>query len=104
VTPGLPVTVTVRVMPYVPDLTSKRYTHAVRAANEASERDFSVRRSTLERDRLKLVVEAKSTRALSKGMQGLGIRLARGLNRVMGRKGRVFDDRYELTVPSRARS
>jgi len=33
-------------------------------------------------------------RALAKGMCELGVRVARGLNRVMNRKGAVFDDRY----------
>jgi hypothetical protein len=41
-----------------------------------------------------LLVEANDEKALSKGMNGLGTRIARRLNRVMGRKGKVLDDRY----------
>jgi REP element-mobilizing transposase RayT len=43
---------------------------------------------------LHLVVEADSRAALSRGMQGLGVRIARALNGVVQRKGSVFDDHY----------
>jgi hypothetical protein len=46
---------------------------------------------------LHLIVEAPD-RALSRGMQGLAIRLARKLNGVMGRKGKVFTDRYHARI------
>jgi len=55
---------------------------------------------------LHLLVEAKGREALSRGMQGLTIRLARGLNRVMGRRGKVFADRYHaraLRTPGEVR-
>ena len=45
-----------------------------------------------------LICEANDTRALSRGMQGLSVRIARALNRVAGRKGKVFADRYHLHV------
>jgi REP element-mobilizing transposase RayT len=43
---------------------------------------------------LHLIVEADSRESLSRGMQGLCIRLARSLNRMMGRAGKVFADHY----------
>jgi hypothetical protein len=43
---------------------------------------------------LHLIVEADSSVALSQGMQGLAIRIAKALNKVMGRRGRVFADHY----------
>ena len=43
---------------------------------------------------LHLVAEAASTRALSRGVKGLCIRVAKRLNRLVGRTGRVFADRY----------
>ncbi|HZS40669.1 MAG TPA: transposase [Polyangia bacterium] len=52
---------------------------------------------------LHLLVEATDERALSKGMQGLGVRMAKALNRVMKRKGPVYSDRYyarTLKTPS----
>ena len=41
-----------------------------------------------------LLVEANGEKSLAKGMNGLGVRVARGLNRVMGRKGHVLEERY----------
>jgi REP element-mobilizing transposase RayT len=43
---------------------------------------------------LHLLVEADSSTALSRGMQGLAVRIAKALNRVMQRRGTVFDDHY----------
>src|SRR5262249_48845284 len=45
-----------------------------------------------------LLVEAEDERALSRGMNGLGVRMARGLNRVMGRTGKVLADRYHARI------
>jgi len=47
---------------------------------------------------LHLIAEAEDKRALSRGMQGLQIRLARRLNKALGRAGRVFADRYHAHV------
>jgi hypothetical protein len=41
-----------------------------------------------------LLVEAKGSECLARGMQGLAVRVAKALNRVLGRRGRVFADRY----------
>ncbi|HEY6912675.1 MAG TPA: transposase [Myxococcales bacterium] len=41
-----------------------------------------------------LIVEADNDQALSRGMQGLAIRIARALNRMMRRKGRVLADHF----------
>jgi REP element-mobilizing transposase RayT len=45
-------------------------------------------------DHIHLIVEIASKMGLSRGMQGLMIRMARALNRVLGRRGAVFSDRY----------
>jgi hypothetical protein len=45
-----------------------------------------------------LLVEAKDERALSRGMCGLGVRIAKGLNRVMGRHGKVLGERYHARI------
>jgi putative transposase len=55
---------------------------------------------------LHLLVEAKNERSLSRGMNGLGVRVAKGLNRVMRRHGKVLDGRYHariLRTPTEAR-
>jgi putative transposase len=45
-----------------------------------------------------LLVEASDRRALGRGMKGLGVRIARGLNRVMQRRGTVLGDRYHSHI------
>ncbi|MEO6593260.1 MAG: hypothetical protein ABIP94_00745 [Planctomycetota bacterium] len=45
-------------------------------------------------DHLHLVVEATGRTTLSRGVQGLLVRIARALNRLWQRCGRVFADRY----------
>jgi putative transposase len=45
-------------------------------------------------DRLHFVVEATGHPALTRGVQGLLVRIARTLNRLWQRRGRVFADRY----------
>ena len=45
-----------------------------------------------------LIVEAPDRARLARGMQGLGVRIARALNRVMQRSGRVLGDRYHAHI------
>jgi REP element-mobilizing transposase RayT len=47
---------------------------------------------------LHLIVEAADRRALTRGLQGLAIRLARGVNRASQRRGKVFADRYHARI------
>ncbi|AKU91452.1 transposase [Vulgatibacter incomptus] len=56
---------------------------------------------------LHLVVEAQDGQALSRGVQGLCVRMARGLNSLMKRQGKVFADRihsHELRTPREVRN
>jgi REP element-mobilizing transposase RayT len=55
---------------------------------------------------LHLIVEAEDNRALSRGMQGMTVRMARSLNRLMQRRGSVFADRFHahlLRTPTETR-
>jgi REP element-mobilizing transposase RayT len=45
-----------------------------------------------------LIVEASDRETLGRGMKGLGVRIARALNRVMERHGRVIGDRYHAHI------
>jgi len=59
------------------------------------------------RDHIHLIAEAQDERALARGMQGLSIRIAKALNRVMKRRGQVFADRYHaraLRTPREVRN
>ena len=78
-----------------------------RAIAKAAER-FGMRivEFAVEGNHVHLVVEAETTGALSRGMQGFSIRVAKGLNRMMKRDGRVLADRFHahvLTTPTEAR-
>ncbi len=64
-------------------------------AIHASARDgFRVIEFSVQDGHLHLITEAGSARALSNGVRALSIRIARALNRVLGRRGRVFADRF----------
>jgi REP-associated tyrosine transposase len=57
-------------------------------------------------DHLHFIVEARDAAALARGMQGLTVRMAKRINKVLGRKGKVFIDRYfsrVLCSPSEVR-
>jgi len=92
-----PVHVTLSVDDSLPNLRSPKLRAAIEAAlREARERfgDFRVVHYSIQRHHIHLIVEAHHARALSRGMQGLCIRLARAINSALGRRGRVFVDRY----------
>ncbi len=61
---------------------------------------------TVQSNQLHLVCEADDKRALTRGMQGLAIRVARNLNKKLGRRGRLFAERYHarpLQTPTEVR-
>jgi predicted RNase H-like nuclease len=60
--------------------------------------EFSVAHFSFQGNHVHLLVEARDNRALSEGVQGLSVRLAKGLNRMMGERGSVFSDRYHAHV------
>lgn len=49
-------------------------------------------------DHIHLIAEADDAERLAAGIKGLGVRLARALNRLLGRKGSVLADRYHAHV------
>ena len=53
---------------------------------------------SVQADHIHLVIEADGKESLTRGMQGLTIRLARAINRALGRKGKVFADRYHARI------
>jgi REP element-mobilizing transposase RayT len=53
---------------------------------------------SVQHDHAHLVVEAQDKSALSRGIAGLAVRLARALNRLMGKKGRVWKERFHSRV------
>src|SRR5690348_9501900 len=91
-----PVHVTWRMRQGVWNLRTRRCFTALAAAfwGGANKFGFKLVHYSVQGNHVHLLVEAQDERALAKGMCGLGVRVARGLNRVMNRKGTVLDDRY----------
>ena len=91
-----PVHVTVRLKEGLPSLRTPEADKVLRAAfAKACERfGFRLVHYSVQGNHIHMIVEAKDRRALSRGMQGLLVRIARGLNKLWQRKGSVFADRY----------
>lgn len=96
----MPLHVTLRMAPHVYNLRSRRSFRVIAAALRLGGDRFDVRviEFSVQGNHIHLVVEAPDRRALARAIQGLSIRVAKGLNRMMGRSGRVFDDRYHARV------
>ena len=65
-------------------------------------KDFRITQFSVQGDHLHLIVEAATVSALSRGMQGLAIRVARAVNRLLSRTGKVWAGRFfsrELCSP-----
>jgi REP element-mobilizing transposase RayT len=98
-----PAHVTLRAREHVWNLRSRRAMRVVEPALAAvAAKDdsygFRVVHFSVQGNHLHLIVEANGTDRLSSGMQGLSIRLARGLNRLMDASGPVWADRYHAHV------
>jgi len=91
-----PVHVTVRLKKGLPSLRRKRAWRVLRAAFAVGGERFGFRliHYSVQSNHVHLIVEAKDRRAPSRGMQGLSIRVAKGLNPLWRRSGKVFADRY----------
>jgi len=120
-TARFPVLVTTRLRPGLPSLRKPGEAARVRAAlaivNEAAEQvreengrksaPFQVVHHSIQSNHLHLIVEAQDRRALTRGVQGLLVRIARALNRLWQRRGSVFSDRFherELLKPRQVRN
>jgi hypothetical protein len=91
-----PLHVTLRLAPGLARLRSPRGYVAVDHALRATLGDERLRvvHLSVQSNHLHLIVETSGKRPLARAVQGLAVRLARGYNRVFGRRGRVFSDRY----------
>ncbi|HEY6908464.1 MAG TPA: transposase, partial [Myxococcales bacterium] len=91
-----PVHVTMRLQAGVGYLREYSRARAVESALREARERFGVRiiHDSIQGNHLHLIVEAEDQAALSRGMQGLAIRLARRLNALAHRHGGVFADRY----------
>jgi len=103
----LPLHVTIRMEDAVWNLRSRRSFRIVeKALFAASARFASVCHFSVQGNHIHLLVEANDKRSLSSAMRSLGVRVARGMNRLMSRRGRVVAHRYHaraLRTPSEVR-
>ncbi|MGH7337186.1 MAG: transposase, partial [Myxococcota bacterium] len=96
----LPCHVTLKIREGVPSLRTvqlvRELEHSFAASCERN--DFRICHYSIQGNHAHLIVEADDERALGRGMKALGSRLARAVNRVFGRTGRVLADRYHVHV------
>jgi putative transposase len=101
-----PLHVTLRLRPGVPSLRTSSLFAPVRAAlAAASDRlGFRLVHFSVQSNHLHLIAEAQDARCLSRGVQGLTVRVARAVNRRLQRAGRLFADRYHARALKTPRS
>ena len=92
----------------IPSLRRPDVFAAVRAALVAGSSRFGMRivHFSVQGNHIHLISEAHDGLSLTRGMQGLTVRIARAVNRVAERSGKVFDDHYfarELCTPAEVR-
>src|SRR6266404_7250388 len=95
-----PVHVTLRVLTGVGFLRGFSRRRAIEDALREVKLRFGMRvvHYSIQGNHLHLIVEFDDPSALSRAIQGLAIRLARSLNRIAGRAGKVFADRFHAHV------
>ena len=91
-----PVHVTLKLDQALPNLRTKRLAKLIeQCLRQAKEREgFRLVHYSVQAHHLHLIVEAHDTQALGAGIKGLSVRVAKRLNAELGRKGRVFIERY----------
>ena len=93
--------VTMRVGPSVYNLRSQRSMNVIPRGllHGAARFGVLVVRSSVQGNHMHFLVEADDAQAMARAMKGLAVRLAKGLNKMMGRRrGQVFAQRYHSRV------
>ena len=95
-----PVHVTLRLREDLPSLRNPALFADVRRALRFGRARFGFRLNhfSVQSNHMHLIVEATGRPALSRGMQGLGVRLAKTINARLRRAGKVFSDRYHEEI------
>jgi REP element-mobilizing transposase RayT len=99
---------TQRVFPILRSAMSRLNRRKMREAHAAGVRSrFRVVHFSVQTDHVHLVVEAEDKRELLRGMQGLAVSIARKINQLLSRRGRLWADRWHgraLTCPRAVRN
>jgi len=96
--PRCPAHVTLRAAPGLPSLRTRPFARIDAALRRASRGPFRVLHWSVQADHLHLLVEADSPTGFVRGVQGLATRVAKAVNRVLRRRGRVWGDRYHARL------
>lgn len=104
-----PVHVTLKLRAELHSLRTQERVQVIRAAfiTACKGDGFRIIDWSIQSSHIHLVVEADGNAQLSRGMKGFCVRVARGLNRLAGRNGPVFAERYHvhvLSTPSETRA
>jgi len=106
--PRCPVHVTLRARAGLPSLRGERVFGVLLTALAAASRaGFRVLHFSVQTDHVHLLVEGDGHPALTRGLQGLAIRLAKSVNCALGLHGGVWSDRYHarlLATPREVRN
>lgn len=96
----LPAHVTLRVRPGIPSLRTVPIVRAIERSFAAAcaRPGFRLVQYSLQGNHAHLIVEARDRHALGRGMKAVAGRIARAVNRVARRRGKVFLDRYHLRL------
>src|SRR5262249_35847921 len=90
---------TLRAAAGLPSLRAGRTFAVIQAALRASSNGrFRVLEFSVQADHLHLLVEGDDSTGFTRGIQGLAIRVARAVNRLLGRRGRVWGDRFHARL------
>ncbi len=112
-----PVHISTRVVPGLPSLRGRRLWSAVRrgfafgcvyggSADAPRHARFRIVHFSVQGQHVHLLCEAADRSWLARGVQGFKVRVAKAINRALGRRGAVFTDRYHariVTSPTQCR-
>jgi REP element-mobilizing transposase RayT len=98
--PHHPLHVTLKVLPGIENLRTRRCYRVIEGAflKGCKKDSFRLIHFSVMKNHIHIIAEASDAQALSRGMKGLAIRIARGLNRVLSLKGKVFAYRYHARI------
>ena len=91
-----PIHVTLKLAAGLPGLRNRKTLAVLEQAFHGGKQRFGFRLNhySVQGNHLHLIVEATDRSALSRGMKGLNVRIAKRLNSLWKRRGQVFPDRY----------
>jgi hypothetical protein len=106
---GVPVHVSLRIRREAAGLRRRKQHQAIRAVmrRTGGRAGFRICHYSIQGTHLHLICEATDERLLARGVQGFSSLAARRINQLIGRRGKVFADRYQchaLTTPREVRN